>query len=110
MTGEVTLRGNVLPIGGLKDKTLAAHRAGIRTVLLPKKNMKDLEEIPEDVRNEVTLIPVSHMDEVLGQALLDRPSPGDIIKYAHFDAILMPGLDSSWQPPQQPVAGASGQA
>jgi ATP-dependent Lon protease len=108
MTGEVTLRGNVLPIGGLKDKTLAAHRAGIRTVLMPKKNMKDLEEIPEDVRNELTLIPVSHMDEVLKQALLERPAPGDLIKYAHFDAILMPGLEGGWQTPQQPpVAGAS---
>jgi ATP-dependent Lon protease len=107
MTGEVTLRGNVLPIGGLKDKTLAAHRAGIRTVLMPKKNMKDLEDIPEDVRNELTIIPVGHMDEVLSQALLERPSAGDIIKYAHFDAILMPGLDTWQQPTQPPVAGAS---
>ena len=96
MTGEVTLRGNVLPIGGLKDKTLAAHRAGIRTVLLPKKNLKDLEDVPEDVRNELTLIPVEHMDEVLEKALLERPAPSDLIKYAHFDAVLMPSLDSAW--------------
>lgn len=102
MTGEVTLRGNVLPIGGLKDKALAAHRAGIRTVLLPKKNLKDLEEVPEDVRNELTLIPVDSMDEVLQQALLERPSPSDIIKYAHFDAILMPGLEAGWQAPTPP--------
>ena len=108
MTGEVTLRGNVLPIGGLKDKTLAAHRAGIRTVLMPKKNLKDLEEIPEDVRHELTIIPVSHMDEVMQHALLERPAPGDIIKYAHFDAILMPGLEGGWQSPQPPATVASG--
>ena len=65
MTGEITLRGNVLPIGGLKEKVLAAHRAGIRTVLFPKKNVKDLEDIPEDVRNELELIPVEHMDDVV---------------------------------------------
>ena len=106
MTGEVTLRGNVLPIGGLKDKTLAAHRAGIRTVLLPKKNLKDVEEIPEDVRNELTLIPVEHMDEVLEKALLERPSPSDLIKYAHFDAVLMPGLEGTW--PTPPATSASG--
>lgn len=106
MTGEVTLRGNVLPIGGLKDKTLAAHRAGIRTVLLPKKNLKDLEEVPEDVRNELTLIPVDHMDDVLEQALLARPAAGDLIKYAHFDAILMPGLEVGWQPPVPPAGPA----
>jgi len=108
MTGEVTLRGNVLPIGGLKDKTLAAHRAGIRTVLMPKKNMKDLEEIPDDVRNELTIIPVSHMDEVIQHALLERPSPADVIKYSHFDAILMPGLEGGWQTPPPSVTAASG--
>ncbi len=106
MTGEVTLRGNVLPIGGLKDKTLAAHRAGIRTVLMPKKNLKDLEEVPEDVRNELTIIPVSHMDEVIKQALLERPAPSDVIKYAHFDAILMPGLEGGWQTPPPPVTAS----
>jgi ATP-dependent Lon protease len=104
MTGEVTLRGNVLPIGGLKDKTLAAHRAGIRTVLLPKKNLKDLEDVPEDVRNELTLIPVEHMDEVLEKALLERPAPSDLIKYAHFDAVLMPSLDTAWQGTPAPAA------
>jgi ATP-dependent Lon protease len=104
MTGEVTLRGNVLPIGGLKDKTLAAHRAGIRTVLLPKKNLKDLEDVPEDVRNELTLIPVEHMEEVLEKALLERPAPSDLIKYAHFDAVLMPSLDSAWQGQPAPAS------
>ncbi len=69
MTGEVTLRGKVLPIGGLKEKTLAAHRAGIRTFLLPKENAKDIVELPEKVRQDLTLIPVSSMDEVLKIAL-----------------------------------------
>jgi ATP-dependent Lon protease len=70
MTGEITLRGRVLPIGGLKEKSLAAHRVGIRTILLPKDNEKDIEEIPASVREEMTLIPVSHMDEVLEHALI----------------------------------------
>lgn len=70
MTGEITLRGRVLPIGGLKEKSLAAHRAGIRTVLMPKDNEKDLEEIPESIREAMTFIPVGHMDEVLEHALV----------------------------------------
>lgn len=69
MTGEVTLRGRVLPIGGLKEKSLAAHRAGIRTVLLPDGNKKDLADIPESVREQMQFIPVKHMDDVLGIAL-----------------------------------------
>ncbi len=73
MTGEITLRGRVLPVGGVKEKALAAHRAGIRTVLLPKENEKDLEELPENVREEMCFRHVAHMDEVLNLALL----PGD---------------------------------
>jgi ATP-dependent Lon protease len=72
MTGEITLRGNVLPIGGLKEKALAAHRGGIRRVMLPKENENDIEEIPATVRNELELIPVSHIDEVLFEALKCR--------------------------------------
>jgi ATP-dependent Lon protease len=72
MTGEITLRGRVLPIGGLKEKVLAAHRAGIRTVILPLENDKDLEEIPDDVRREMTFERVSHVDEVLKLALLPK--------------------------------------
>ncbi len=72
MTGEITLRGNVLPIGGLKEKALAAHRGGIKRVLLPKDNENDIEEIPATVRNELELIPVSHVDEVLYEALRCR--------------------------------------
>ena len=69
MTGEITLRGKVLPIGGLKEKVLAAHRAGIRTIIMPKENLKDLEEIPAYVREELTFKPVEHADEVLKIAL-----------------------------------------
>nr|MBP8251870.1 endopeptidase La [Herpetosiphon sp.] len=69
MTGEVTLRGRVLPIGGLKEKTLAAHRAGIKTFILPKENAKDLVDLPEKVRQDLTLIPVETMDEVINIAL-----------------------------------------
>jgi len=72
MTGEITLRGNVLPIGGLKEKALAAHRGGIKRVLLPKENENDIEEIPVTVRNELELIPVAHVDEVLFEALQCR--------------------------------------
>ncbi|MCD7032885.1 endopeptidase La [Metabacillus sp. GX 13764] len=69
MTGEITLRGRVLPIGGLKEKSLSAHRAGLKTIILPKDNEKDLEDIPPSVREELTFIPVSHLDEVLKHAL-----------------------------------------
>lgn len=69
MTGEITLRGNVLPIGGLKEKALAAHRAGINTIIIPAENKKDLEDIPANIRKKMEFIPVSHMDEVLAIAL-----------------------------------------
>lgn len=69
MTGEITLRGRVLPIGGLKEKTLSAHRAGLKKIILPKENEKDLDDIPESVRKELTFVLVSHMDEVLKHAL-----------------------------------------
>jgi ATP-dependent Lon protease len=70
MTGEITLRGRVLPIGGLKEKTLSAHRAGLKKIIIPKDNEKDLEDIPESVRNELTFVLVSHLDEVLKHALV----------------------------------------
>ena len=70
MTGEVTLRGNVLPIGGLKEKSLAAHRSGIKTIIIPKGNMKDLDDIPETVKEEVTYIPVEKVDQVINEALV----------------------------------------
>jgi len=73
MTGEVTLRGRVLPIGGLKEKLLAALRGGIKTVLIPEENAKDLTEIPDNVTDGMEIIPVAHMDEVLKHALVEAP-------------------------------------
>lgn len=69
MTGEVTLRGRVLPIGGLKEKSLGAHRAGLKTIIIPKDNAKDIDDVPESVREELDFILVSHVDEVLKHAL-----------------------------------------
>jgi ATP-dependent Lon protease len=80
MTGEITLRGRVLPIGGLKSKLLAAHLAGVKTVLIPKRNEKDLVEVPDEVRTQLRLIPVETMDEVLAEALIDAPRPAARIK------------------------------
>ncbi len=76
MTGEITLRGNVLPIGGLKEKALAAHRGGIRRICLPKENENDIEDIPATVREELEFIPVSHVDEVLYEALITSGRAG----------------------------------
>lgn len=72
MTGEITLRGRVLPIGGLKEKSLAAHRAGIKKVLLPHDNQRDLDDIPESIKQEMEFVPVAHLDEVLKHALLEQ--------------------------------------
>jgi len=72
MTGEVTLRGKVLPVGGIKEKLTAAHRLGKRTVLIPAENMRDTEELPATVREALEIIPVSHMDEVFAHALLSQ--------------------------------------
>ena len=74
MTGEITLRGRVLPIGGLKEKTLAAHRAGMKVVLIPKENRKDLRDIPKKIRDQLRMVPVEFVDDVLREALLlERP-------------------------------------
>lgn len=76
MTGEITLRGRVLPIGGLKEKCMSAHRAGLTTIVLPKENEKDIDDIPESVRSELTFHPVEHLDEVLRIALTKKPEGG----------------------------------
>jgi ATP-dependent Lon protease len=75
MTGEITLRGTVLPIGGLTEKVVAARRMGVKTVIIPKPNEKDLVEVPAEVRKALTFIPVEHMDEVLRYALERLPEP-----------------------------------
>jgi ATP-dependent Lon protease len=86
MTGEITLRGRVLPIGGLKEKLLAALRAGITTVFIPKENEKDLAEIPDNVKKHLKLVPVADVDEVIAQALASRP------------------VAIEWEEPPEPVA------
>jgi ATP-dependent Lon protease len=80
VTGEITIRGRVLPIGGLKEKSLGALRAGIRTIIIPEKNRKDLVEIPLNVKRKIKFIPVKHMDEVLPLSMeetLQVPNPMD---------------------------------
>ena len=89
MTGEITLRGRVLPIGGLKEKLLAALRAGITTVFIPKENEKDLAEIPDNVKKHLQLVPVAHVDEVIARALVRKPEP------------------IAWEEPPEPVAPAA---
>jgi ATP-dependent Lon protease len=75
MTGEITLRGEVLPIGGLKEKLLAAHRGGIGTVLIPQENEKDLAEIPKNIKDKLNILPVKWIDQVLEVALQHMPLP-----------------------------------
>ena len=87
MTGEITLRGNVLAIGGVKEKLLAAHRAGIKRVIIPERNMKDLIDVPEEVKKEMEILGVKRMDEVLALALLNPPaSILDLAKVAHAES------------------------
>jgi ATP-dependent Lon protease len=87
MTGEITLRGRVLPIGGLKEKMLAAHRGGIKTVLIPKDNEKDLVEIPDNVKRGLEIVPVSTVDEVLDRALVRKLVP---IEWTEVDPVAAP--------------------
>ena len=77
MTGEITLRGEVLPIGGLKEKLLAAHRGGISTVIIPEENERDLVDIPKNIKQNLTIKPVRWIDEVLDIALVEIPKPAE---------------------------------
>jgi ATP-dependent Lon protease len=97
MTGEVTLRGRVLAIGGLKEKLLAALRGGIKTVLIPEENAKDLAEIPANIREGLDIVPVAHVDEVLARALVEVPQA---IEWTEAD-------DLASQPGAAPVGGAT---
>jgi len=82
MTGEITLRGRVLPVGGVREKVLAAHRAGLKTILLPERNIKDLVDVPKTVRDELKIIPITHMEQVLDIAL--HPFQGTPKRYLHL--------------------------
>ena len=101
MTGEITLRGEVLPIGGLKEKLLAAQRGGVKTVLIPQENMKDLTEIKEDALKGLEIVPVKHIEEVLARALVRQPTP----LTDDAEATLMPPKMSS--APNTPAAQPS---
>jgi ATP-dependent Lon protease len=98
MTGEITLRGEVLPIGGLKEKLLAAHRGGIKTVLIPQENVKDLADIPDNVKNRLEIVPVKWIDQVLEAALERMPvsfpdeEPMPVVAEAEGDAAKKPAV------------------
>jgi ATP-dependent Lon protease len=73
MTGEITLRGRILPVGGLREKALAALRADVRKIIIPEKNKKDLAEIPSNIKRKIAFLPVSHIDDVLKLVLREKP-------------------------------------
>ncbi len=106
MTGEITLRGRVLPIGGLKEKVLAAHRGGVKTVILPEENKKDIRDIPKVVRSAVNLVAVTHIDQVLPLALADAISVGDGPSRSHdplLDLLMDTSAEASPAPEEVPV-------
>ncbi|MDX3894036.1 endopeptidase La [Pusillimonas sp.] len=103
MTGEITLRGEVLPIGGLKEKLLAAHRGGIKVVMIPEENVKDLAEIPDNVKNHLEIIPVRWIDRVLEVALQDMPTPLSDEEVARLAA---EAVASTKQPAGESAGGA----
>lgn len=83
MTGEITIRGRVLPIGGLKEKVLAAYRSGVNTIFIPKENIKDLKDIPENIREKIIFKPVSHCDEVIASALIPQAKASEDTIFTH---------------------------
>jgi ATP-dependent Lon protease len=95
MTGEITLRGEVLPIGGLKEKLLAAHRGGIKTVVIPQENVKDLTEIPDNIKNKLDIHPVKWIEQVLELALERVPEPLPEEAAPEAQAIAVPEEDSA---------------
>jgi len=95
MTGEVTLRGNALAIGGLKEKLLAALRGGIKIVLIPEENEKDLADIPDNVKEGLTIIPVKHVSEVLKHALTKTPEPVEWDEEAYEQAAASSNVDDA---------------
>jgi ATP-dependent Lon protease len=100
MTGEITLRGEVTAIGGLKEKLLAAHRGGIKTVLIPEENVKDLQDIPENVKNQLEIVPVRWIDRVLEVALENKPEA--------LPEEELPAKDAAAKP--EPATAATGEA
>jgi ATP-dependent Lon protease len=98
MTGEITLRGEVLPIGGLKEKLLAAHRGNLKVVLIPEENRKDLTEIPKNIRDNLEIRPVRWIDQVLEAALEHIPEPLDESKLAEAEAAKPPEPHDSVKP------------
>jgi ATP-dependent Lon protease len=105
MTGEITLRGRILPVGGVREKVLAAHRVGLKSVILPKRNKNDLVEVPEQVRSEMDIIPVDHMDQVLDIALLPtKTSRQSRSTKTEKPSAETPAKSGGDQPPHQPRA------
>jgi len=102
MTGEITLRGEVLPIGGLKEKLLAAVRGGIRTALIPEENVKDLAEIQDNIKNRIEIVPVRWIDKVLELALERLPEP-----CPEGDLAVTAGVGPAALTPQEDKAGGS---
>jgi ATP-dependent Lon protease len=97
MTGEITLRGNVLPVGGIKEKLLAAHRAGIKRVIVPDRNVKDLIDVPEQARREMEILSVSKIEQLLPLALLELPDSLKGVMEVHGEPI--PGQNAQLPPP-----------
>ncbi len=110
MTGEITLRGRVLPIGGVKEKVLAAHRAGIKTFILPKRNMQDLQDVPPEVAQDLRFLPVERMDEVLAIALHQLPlSPEELERPEHIPPPIKP-IRLKRPPTPRPATHSAGPA